>query len=75
MLENHPRFDVVDALHVREFSANAGIGQIASLANALKLQIRLKVGKGIAAGVIVVAITAHPSPHGEHGIVREEASE
>src|SRR5208337_106787 len=73
VLKYHSRLQVVDAFHVRDLGATAGIGQPTSLANGLALDIRLEVGERIAARVVVVSILAHPPSQREHGVGIEEA--
>ena len=67
------QLDVVDAFHVGEIGAEAGVGELSgpgrwfAICNAGR-----QIGEGIGAGVVVVLIAANESAEGEDGVGTEE---
>ena len=74
LLVDRADFDVVDALHIGVVGVDSGVGEGAVLADGLVLQIgRAEVGKGIAAGVVVIGVLADIGSEVEDGVCADDA--
>ena len=63
---------VMDALHIRDVGAKAGIGQRSILADGLRLEIGSIIGEGICARIVVVLIPPHVGAQGKQSCVTEQ---